>query len=74
MPYFINDGAEQVVKDAITANGGKVSHAALVAALTAAGHGDAAKSLLPLSQNGSILGKVEAQAVGRAILFYSLPA
>jgi len=74
MAYFYSPDAEQVVKDAITAAGGKVSHAALVQTLKAAGNGEIAQSLLPLSQNGVIVGRVEAQPVGKPVLFYSLPS
>lgn len=74
MPYFYTPDAEEVVKNAITAAGGRVSHAALVQTLLAAGHESAARSLLPLSMNGVIAGRVEAQPEGRPVLFYSLPS
>ncbi len=74
MPQFYDESAEAYVADKIRAAGGKLSHNDLVQQLNAEGRPEYARSLLALSQNGTIVPSVVPQEKGAAVLFYSLPS
>jgi len=57
MPFFYSPEAEQVVRAAITAAGGEVSHAALVQTLQSANKAKLQKALCPCRKTVSLLAR-----------------